>query len=151
VESRSRESLASIQVRGIQPPFRDLYLAEDRDIVIYKTLINFFSAASSIFWSKRDSGLIRKTAGIQALFGVLKELLPEQIEEKNLQLSIWESILSKAQSLDFSNIQISESSGRGRTRIQDAIFVAIGKKQPSDISDEDFRSYLESIVKVATE
>ena len=146
VEKRSRSQLIDLHTRGEQPPFREMYLAEDRDIVIYKTLINYFSAASEIFWSKPNSGLIRKTAGVQALFRVLKELLPEQLHKKDLQESTWRSILIKAQYLDFSNIQVFESSGRGCKRIQDAILVAIGNKHPSDIHDDSFRSYVNGII-----
>lgn len=146
VEKRSRSQLIDLRTRGEQPPFREMYLAEDRDIVIYKTLINYFSAASEIFWSKPNSGLIRKTAGVQALFRVLKELLPEQLRKKDLQESTWRSILIKAKYLDFSNIQVFESSGRGCKRIQDAILVAIGNKHPSDILDDSFRSYVNGII-----
>lgn len=68
VEKRSRKQTAEKQGSGGQPPFRAMYREGNRDILIYKTLINFFSVASTIFWAKPDSGLMRKTAGIQALF-----------------------------------------------------------------------------------
>jgi len=145
VEKRLRKQVATND-RGEKPPFRDFYLEGDRDIVIYKTIINFFSAASEIFWSKPNSGLIRKTAGVQALFRVLKELLPEQLRKKDFQQSTWKAILAKAELLDFSSMEIFESSGRGRSRIQDAILVTIGKKESFKISDESFRSYLENII-----
>jgi len=146
IERRSRKQLIDIHIRGEQPPFREMYLSEDRDIVIYKTLINYFSAVDEIFWSKKNSGLIRKTAGVQALFRVLKKLLPDQLLKKDLQQSAWNSILIKAKSLDFSNMQVFESSGRGCKRIQDAILVAIGNKYQSDIKDDSFRSYINSII-----
>jgi hypothetical protein len=146
IERRSRKQLIDIYIRGEQPPFREMYLSEDRDIVIYKTLINYFSAADEIFWSKKNSGLIRKTAGVQALFRVLKELLPDQLLKKDLQQSAWNSILIKAKSLDFSNMQVFESSGRGCKRIQDAILVAIGNKYSSEIKDDSFRSYINSVI-----
>jgi DNA phosphorothioation-associated DGQHR protein 1 len=149
VERRERKCLQDSTTRGNEPPFRELYLAEDRDIVIYKTLINFFNAVNLIFWTNlpRDSkSLIRKTAGVQALFRVLKELLPAQIEAKDLQQSTWRAILEKASALDFSSIQVFESSGRGRKRIQDAILVAIGKKKLTDVTDENFRNHLASIL-----
>jgi DNA phosphorothioation-associated DGQHR protein 1 len=146
---RLRRTLKNIPSRGEQPPFRDLYLSEERDIVIYKTLINFFSAADELLWqglSMESKSLIRKTAGIQALFRVLKELLPEQLKEKDSQKSTWLKILHNAQNIDFSNINIFESSGRGRKRIQDAILVAIGKKSLDSVSDSQFHDYLSDIM-----
>ncbi|AEF81642.1 DGQHR domain-containing protein [Leadbettera azotonutricia] len=145
INSRSRKSLSNIRIHGEPPPFRGIYLAADHDIVIYKTLINFFSAANELFWGKENCGLIRKTAGVQALFRVLRELLPDQLEKNDLQQVTWISILEKAGKLDFSNITLFESSGRGRKRIQDAILVSIGKMSLGDIMDQDFRKYLENM------
>lgn len=145
VEVRSRKKLNGLETRGELPPFRQFYLAEDRDIVIYKTIINFFSAANEVFWAelRADSkSLIRKTAGVQALFRVLKELLHDQLKNNDLQQSTWNSVLKKAGGLDFSAIQVFESSGRGRKRIQDAILVAIGKLPLDSVQDDLFRDYL---------
>lgn len=149
VDARSRKSLGVAPICGDAPPFRELYLAEDRDIVIYRTLLNFFNAVNKLFWADlhADSrSLIRKTAGVQALFQVLKELLPTQLEEKKLQQLTWEAILDKAGMLDFANSNVFESSGRGRSRIRDAILVVIGKKQLTDIRDDQFRNYLQQAV-----
>lgn len=149
VEARSRKSLANTPMRGDAPPFRELYLTEDRDIVIYKTVLNYFNAVNKVFWRnlQADSkSLIRKTAGVQALFQVLKELLPAQLLNKNLDLSTWEVVLAGAGVLDFENSSLFESSGRGRARIRDAILVAIGRKQLVEIKDEQFRNYLQQLV-----
>ena len=149
VESRSRKKISNLQTRGIPPPFRELYLAEDRDIVMYKTLINFFNVANETYWKKlthERKDLIRKTAGIQALFNVLKELLPRQLEMKDLQESTWKTILEKSQIIDFAN-PVFESSGRGRKRIQDAILVTIERKALTDITDGDLCTYLKTIIK----
>ncbi len=149
VDARSRKSLADKSVRGDVPPFRELYLAEDRDIVIYKTILNYFNAVNKLFWENlqaHSKSLIRKTAGVQALFQVLKELLPEQLVKKDLQQSTWEEILLKAGRFDFAQISVFESSGRGRARIRDAILVAIGQKQLTEIQDQQFRNYLQQAV-----
>jgi DNA phosphorothioation-associated DGQHR protein 1 len=127
------------------PPFREYYLAEDRDIVIYKTLLNYFNAVQSLFWQSLEpnsKSLIRKTAGIQALFQVLKELLPQQLTTNDFRQSTWENLLSKAKRLDFANVNFLESSGKGRARIRDAILIAIGRKIVTEIQDEQFCEYL---------
>lgn len=144
VDVRTRKTLRDIPLTGLKPPFRDLYLSIDRDILIYKTLVNYFSAVKLVFWAdlKTDNkSLIRKTAGIQALFHVFKELLPKQLSELDLQESTWTAILEKARILDFSN-SVFESSGKGRKRIQDAILVAIGAKNSEKILDTHLREYL---------
>jgi hypothetical protein len=117
--------------------------------MLVKTVLNYFKAAHKLFWKNlhADSkSLIRKTAGVQALFQVLKELLPEQLGKEDLQQSTWEEILAKAGTLDFGNSSFYESSGRGRARIRDAILVAIGKKKLAEIKDEQFRIYLQQAV-----
>ena len=149
LESRSRKK--ALQLGQNPPPFRELYLAEDNDIVIYKTLINFFDAANDVFWKNLPEGnksLIRKTAGVQALFHVLRAIIPSQLEKKDLQRSTWLLILEKAGKLDFSDSAFFESSGRGRNRIRDSILVAIEMKKVSDIADDAFRNYLQGILQV---
>lgn len=146
IEYRSRKKILS---KGSEPPpFRELYLSGDRDIVIYKALLNFFNATKEIFWDTIDpysKTLIRKTAGIQALFHVFKILLPAQIKESNLQQTTWKDILGPAGVIDFSNINIFESSGRGRNRIRDAILVKIKRKSLDKIPDKQFKNYLKTI------
>lgn len=149
VGSRSRRILAgAVKFPREPPPFWQLYLDSDRDIVIYKTLVNFFSAAVNLFGADRKNVVLRKTAGIQALFRVLKELLPQQIKDKALSRDTWLAILTRADKIDFSNARFTESSGRGRSRIQDAILVAIGRKNVEDVRDKDFARYLRETLEV---
>jgi len=141
--NRSRKKLLSIG--NAPPPFREMFISEERDIVIYKTILNFWNAVDEVFWRKipnDKSSAIRKTAGIQALFRVMKELLPQQIESMDFRQEIWSNILARAQSIDFSVPPFTESSGKGRTYIQDAILVAIGKKRIEDVRDEGLKGYL---------
>lgn len=145
--SSSRKKVLNLGIKP--PPFRELYLAEDRDVVIYKTLLNFFNAVHNLFWANLtvdSKSLIRKTAGVQALFQVLKELTPSQLAKKDIQQSTWEAILEKAKTLDFADITVFESSGRGRARIRDAILVVVGIKKLDEIQDSRFRNYLEKML-----
>ena len=140
---RSRKKVLS--VGNTPPPFREMFISEERDIVIYKTILNFWNAVNEVFWkniSADSSSSIRKTAGIQALFRVLKELLPQQIEEMDFRQEIWQTILSPAAIIDFSISPFTESSGKGRSYIQDAILVAIGKKDIEDVRDDILKKHL---------
>lgn len=147
LESRSRKN--ELQMGIAPPPLRELYLAEDRDIVIYKTLINYFSAANEVFWKKLlkgDKSLIRKTAGVQALFSVLRNILPAQLALRDVQQTAWANILQRAGILNFADNALFESSGRGRNRIRDSILVATARKDISEIADGPLREYLEQIL-----
>ena len=141
--SRSRKKVLS--EGSMPPPFRSMFISEERDIVIYKAILNFWNAVNEVFWKKIPDGAaspIRKTAGIQALFRILKELLPKQIDEMDFRQEIWQTILSPASLIDFSVPPFTESSGKGRTFIQDAILVAIKKKNISEVKDDTLREYL---------
>lgn len=145
--SRSRKKVLS--VGNMPPPFREMFISEERDIVIYKTILNFWNAVNEVFWKKIPANItssIRKTAGIQALFRILKELLPRQIEEMDFRQEVWQTILSPAAIIDFSLSPFTESSGKGRAYIQDAILVAIKKKELTTVKDDTLRSHLEKIL-----
>lgn len=141
VDERNRQLLAHEHTHEM-PPFWDLYLSADRDIVIYKTILNFFIVVDEMFWKSMESSVLHKTAGIQALFRLLKLLLPEQIKQKNLSCDSWRSLLKKALCIDFTNTYFTESSGKGRSRIQDAFAVALGMKEKNAVRDENFRACL---------
>lgn len=141
VNERKRQLLKDAHTREM-PPFWDLYLSADRDIVIYKAILNFFIVVDELFWSTMEIPVLHKTAGVQALFRVLKLLLPEQIRQKDLSCRAWQLLLQKASFIDFSNPFFTESSGKGRSRIQDAFAVALGLKNANDVRDANFRDCL---------
>ena len=146
IEKRRRSALKE-DITGENPPFRSLYISGNHDIVIFKTVINYFNAVQNIFWanlSTNSNSLIRKTAGIQALFYVLKKLLPEQLEKTDLRQEAWETLLEGARQLKLNDSMFTESSAKGKGRIQDAILVAIGKKNISELRDNELRVYLET-------
>lgn len=127
------------------PPLRELYL-ETRDIVIYGLIVNYLSAANDVFWTRQSPGFIRKTVGIQALFEVLAELLPEQLatQEKDLTQAAWRSHLAKAQNVDFTD-RLFNASGSGRTRIKMALLLAMDRIKIEKIDESlrrDFRRVL---------
>ena len=99
-----------------------------------------------IFWNSitdNSRSLIRKTAGIQALFRVLKELIPQQLEKQDLSVEVWRQKLALAgHKLNFEISIFTESSGKGKARIQDAILVAIGQKDVEDVKDEVLKAHL---------
>ena len=69
-----------------------------------------------------------------------------QIKRKDLSKITWKGVLSKAVKIRFSDAYFTESSGRGRAHIQDAILVAIGVKQVDDVRNPDFARYLSEMI-----
>lgn len=126
-----------------QPPLRSLYIEGDKDPFIYKILINYFSAVNGAFWNRPSALALRRTAGIQALFQLLKALVGDLIHRGNVSLTAWQTELQKASGYDFSNAFFLESSAKGRSRIFDALMVLTGHKELKDVKDEAFRQHLQ--------
>lgn len=122
-----------------KPPLRDLYL-EVRDIVIYGLILNYLTVAHELFWKKSEPGFIRKTIGIQALFDVLAELLPEQLESKNLTKDAWRSHLQKARRINFTD-RLFHASGSGRGKVKKALLLAMGHMALDEIDHTDRADY----------
>ena len=124
---------------GDKTPLRS-YFRDGNDTVILKVVKNYFSAASEVFWQKEDPGFIRKTIGIQALFDVLRHLVPDALSVKNISQEFFKIKLHKAGRVDFSDDYF-QASGTGRTRIRNVLEIAIGWKSLEDFQDSDRKSY----------
>lgn len=132
-EGRTRDKLPGPQAMP-KAPMRGLYL-EVKDVVIYRAILNFLRAVDSLFWSKQSPGFIRRTIGIQALFDVFRERLPEQLVIKDLTQAAWTAFFQPAADIDF-NDQLFYASGGGRVRIKDAIQLKLGTKNLSDLAED---------------
>jgi DNA phosphorothioation-associated DGQHR protein 1 len=100
---------------------RPFYL-DSNDQVIYLIVKNYFQAVKEILWkpSSEDS-FITKTVGIQALFDILRKLVPEILSSKDLSAKNLRNRLSPAATLDFSAVEFKNASGAGRKLIRDAL------------------------------
>jgi len=115
-------------------PLRAIYLKVSDD-VIYGLVVNFLRAVDALFWRKERPGFIRKTIGVQALFDVLRELLPQQLKTKDLTEVTWGRVLTPAGHIDFTD-NLFYASGGGRVRVRDAVLIAIGHKKLEDLDAE---------------
>lgn len=151
VERRSRKLLQSIDKsishRTAKPVFRDYYLSGNKDIVIYKTIVNFFTVVRDIFWKPGLQTPLRKTAGVQALFLVLAEILDKAhlYEMKDFRKETFRGILEQARNFDFTQQIFQESSAKGRSIIFEAILFAIKIRKLSDINNTSLKSYLQGM------
>lgn len=137
---------------GKQPPLRSLYVDGDKDPFIYKILLNYFNAVNAAFWNRPTALALRKTAGIQALFQLLKQLVGDFLDLRDVTFEAWQKTLRKASGYDFSNAFFLESSAKGRSRIFDALMVLTEHKELEEVKDDSFRQYLlESIAECGGE
>lgn len=88
--------------------FRKSY-SENKDYIIYRTLLNFFIAVKKTFidksgnsyWSfeESDDNPLQRTIGFQALIKVLIYLFPEAMNNKNLSIAFFMQKLEKVNQL----------------------------------------------------
>ena len=146
--SYKRIQLAKLDKDAGQPPLRSLYVEGDKDPFIYKVLLNYFKAVEVAFWNRSTALALRKTAGVQAAFQLLKALIGEFIDKGDVTLEAWQKVLEKASRYDFSDAFFLESSARGRSRILAALLILVGRMKHCDVKDEKFRKYLEDTIPI---
>lgn len=151
VGSYKRIQLEKFDETGDQPPLRRLYVEGNNDPFIYKVLINYFQAVEAAFWNRPTALALRKTAGIQALFQLLKVLVGEFLKSGDVSFEAWQKALQKAGEYDFSNAFFLESSGKGRSRIFSALLVLLGRMNLEEVKDELFRNHLRNTIKSSGE
>lgn len=144
IKDRKRELLINVFDKT---PLRSFYLSNN-DIFIYKAVINFFNAVEfMIFKHVPDTSYIKKTVGIQALFGILKEILANKLEiDKNISIDYFSQFVNKFSKVDFSD-NFYTASGLGKSRIQNSILIVLGYKTFSDIKNEIDRENYKRILK----
>lgn len=151
LEKRSRELLRALDESlscrtSSVPVFRDYYLSGDKDIVIYKTIINFFTVVRDLFWKPDLSSPLKKTAGVQALFLVLSEILSKELYEKrDFRKEAFATILERARDFDFTQQIFHESSAKGRSKIFEAFLFALKFRSLDEVRDTSLQNYLKSM------
>lgn len=119
-------------------PLRDFYL-ENNDLLIHKVVYNFFIAVKNEIFDKVDkpNSFIKKTIGIQALFGILKEVLSRRLNiDKNISVVYFSELINKFSDIDFSD-NFFTASGIGKSRIQNIILIRLDYKKLDDIRKEE--------------
>lgn len=126
-------------------PLRQAFI-NGYDGLIYDVVKNFFTVVNKKLWESPDNVVLRKTAGVQALFGVLQTLLPKCLENGDVRESVWESALQPVWNckLSFSHPYFHDTSARGRGQIKDAILVAVGAKKIEQVRG-DSQKFLSKI------
>lgn len=140
-EARTRSSLVEDS-----SPLRKFY-KDSNDIFIYKCVLNFFNSAEKVLFVGSSRSYIKKTVGIQALFGVLRHILSEKLEQnKKISEEYFINQLQKSSAIDFED-NFFTASGIGKSRIQNAILIAIGLKQIAEAKPDDQKYYTSLIFK----
>jgi DNA phosphorothioation-associated DGQHR protein 1 len=107
-------------------PFRDEFVSGN-DALIYAAVENYLVACEKIFWANaQDNSFIIRTIGLQALFDILRKIVPEAYLVKDFRVPYFEERLAPAANIDFSEDEFRAPSGSGRTRIRRRIEAAMG-------------------------
>lgn len=120
---RKRSELEGM--RKDKSPLRDVYLSNN-DAVIYAMALNYLIACEAVFWKDASEGsFITKTVGVQALFDILRTLVRDAYDQRNVSVAYFSNKLQPAGSIDFSADYFRNASGSGRSTIRKAIQSAI--------------------------
>jgi len=147
-KQRLRHKLSS--GRRDSSPLRELYL-NNHDGVIYGIICNFFNAAKFVYESFfKESSALNKTIGIQGLFDVLKLYILSNkgvnLQEVDFTFNAFSEVFKKSKHINFKDDMFMKFSGVGRSRVRDAISVAAGLKNIGEISNEEFRNWVNDII-----
>jgi DNA phosphorothioation-associated DGQHR protein 1 len=122
-------------------PLRNLYL-NTNDKAIYTAIKNFFVSVNECLWAHATpKSYIKKTAGLQALFEVLVDLLKSFETDKDISVQFFSNYLSKASHVDF-GADFFQTSGKGKTRIKNALELAMEVKTPEEVPQNDRDDYV---------
>lgn len=139
LEERDRSLLIGGKPDKSSPPLREYYI-EGCDELIYRITCNFFFAAEKLFNAEKygDYELFHKTVGINALFKVLKILLPKAIQEGDVTALMWEVLfLSQGKMINFHDAYLAGSSGTHVGRIRDMLLLMAGNKRLYDFEGKE--------------
>lgn len=144
---RNRSMLVSSDSDKGMPPLRGYYV-ECCDELIYKIFCNFFIATEALFNSEKHEQyeLFHKTVGVNALFKVMKILLPIAIDNGDVTAMMWmQWFLSKNKMIDFHDPYLSGSSGTHVGRIRDMLLLMAGYKKLEDFKEKECYPYYEQL------
>ena len=116
--------------------------------MIYKIFCNFFIATEALFNSEKHEQyeLFHKTVGVNALFKVMKILLPIAIDNGDVTAMMWmQWFLSKNKMIDFHDPYLSGSSGTHVGRIRDMLLLMTGYKKLEDFKEKECYPYYEQL------
>lgn len=148
-----KRSRSMIGVDGTNKlPLREFYCAGDSDELLYGIIRNFFTAAYRVLEKEiTEQGSVcysafYRTAGVQALFCVLKAMLQDNefFNRKDFRVESWQEALSPVRSFNFDDFGV--SSGKDRSLIRDAILVLLKLKEIDDVRDAKVRDLLSNFI-----
>ena len=144
IGNRDRSLLIGFNCDNEKLPLRTLYVSNE-DNLIYSIILNFFIATESIFnMNGNYYPVFHKTAGVSAIFQVLKLLLVDVFKSETIDVSsvMWvERFYSQEKIIDFNDAFLSGSSGTHVGRIRDMLLLMAGHKKLDYFKDKD--CYLE--------
>lgn len=129
------------EIAGIRPdrsPLRQQYI-ETNDMFVFKTVLNFLRACDEVLWAQATpESFITRTVAIQALFDILRLLLPQALEQQNLSTAYFAGCLAPAGAVNFAAPRFNNASGSGRTFIRKVLEIATGLSGPETLEANEY-------------
>ena len=117
----SRREILKYSQRKDNSVLREYYLSGN-DTFIYTIVLNYLNACDVTFWKNAiHNSFITKTVGVQAIFDILRRILPEALAQKDISINFFIQKLAPAKDLNFTEDKFKNASGSGRSIIRKAI------------------------------
>lgn len=117
----SKREILKYSQRRDNSILRNYYLTGN-DSFIYTIVLNYLNSCEIIFWKNAvNNSFIIKTVGVQAIFDILRKILPEALSVKNISQDFFIRKLEPAKTLTFTEDKFKNASGSGRSIIRQAI------------------------------
>lgn len=142
---RNRKKLENLKSSS---PLRKYYI-ENNDLLIYTILINYFKASYNTLF--KENTILFKTVGIQVQFIVLKKILQQLSEDKDISVKYFtENILhyfKKVKTIDFGD-NFFQLSGVGKTRMKNVILHSMDLFDVSELNNQSELIEYKRILKI---
>ena len=124
-ESEKKTRIELDGVRNDRSPLRPYYF-KGQDNFIYNVVLNYLKACDQIFWANANKKLIEesfifRTIGVQAILDILRLILPNALEDKDVTEDYFLRKLEGAKGGDFTEDRFKNASGSGRIIIRKEI------------------------------
>lgn len=121
LKDRRKPRSAIVDARVDRSPLRSLYL-NGKDAIIYTLVKNYLVACDRVFWAEAPGNtFITKTIGVQALLDILRRIARPAFESGDISADYFETELTPAKHIDFTQEGFHNASGAGRSTIRRAI------------------------------
>lgn len=133
---KERQRLVLSELKS-SAPLRKYYV-DNNDLLIYTILVNYFKASYNQLY--KTNTILFKTVGLQVQFTVLKKVLQNLENDKDISIDYFtenvKNFFSKVENIDFTD-SFFQFSGIGKTRMRNVLLIRMGLMDFDEIKNQD--------------